>query len=112
MADEGAVESDGIRFEGVAAALSGDTVLLVQGTRLTRGAQPLMAANRVITAACGDGRFALSCTDDTEVTLNLPNIRRVRDGRGRDLPGEMWSTTATGAVFHLEPGFHALQLHQ
>lgn len=101
--------SGGVGFDGVACGVSGDSLLLVQGTRLERDGKPLLEADKPVTAVLGPGTLSISCGDDTEVKVNAPGVVWVRDIESRRLERERWSAAGGTLTLRLEPAWHSLQ---
>jgi hypothetical protein len=108
--DRGTVHLDDVTFDGAAAAISGDAVLLLGGTRLERGGKPLFWADKPITAVFAPNDFNVSCSDDTSVQVRIPGKLRVCDARGRELPNWQCAVRSDTAQLWLEPSFYALKI--
>ncbi|HZG77055.1 MAG TPA: DUF4962 domain-containing protein [Paenibacillus sp.] len=77
--DSGTVDAgDGIRFDGSAVAVKGDSVLLVNGTKVERNGATIIASSAPSTIAYGDDQLSLTAQVDATMTLNAPGIAQVK----------------------------------
>ena len=110
MSGRDAVRAGGIVFDGAAAAVSGDAVLLLEGTRIERDGKLLLSAEKAVTAVVSPGALSVSSGDDARIRLQAPGVTWVRDARGHALSREMWSTEGNSLLLRLEPAWHSLQV--
>ncbi len=108
--EQGIVSSSGVAFDGVAAAVSGDAILLVEGTRIERDGKLLLQAEKPVTAVVGPGALSVSALDDTNLRVNAgPGVSWVRDAKGRAIERDMWSVKGDSLQLRLEPAWHSIR---
>lgn len=79
--------ADGIRFAGAAAAVKGNTRLLVSGTRLEQDGVVIAESDVPSTIVLGDGMLSISAQGDAEVVLNAPRPVFLHDAdSGKAIP--------------------------
>ncbi|WP_158299631.1 OmpL47-type beta-barrel domain-containing protein [Paenibacillus antri] len=76
--DSGTVDAgDGIRFDGSAVAVKGDSILLANGTKVERNGVSIIASSAPSTIAYGDDRLSLTAQADATIALNAPGLTQV-----------------------------------
>src|SRR5690606_34766432 len=86
-ADSGLVGDDNIKFDGAAVAVKGDSVLLVNGTKVLKDGVALIDSDKPVTVAYGDERLSVSGLSDAKIKLYAPDVTRLRDfDSGADIP--------------------------
>ncbi len=124
--DSGLIDTgaDGIRFDGAAVAVKGDSVLLVNGTKVERNGVSIIASSAPSTIAYGDDRLSLTAQADATITLNAPGVTQVKAAdtgaaipNGGDVASAMHArgvhaTIANGALtLQVEKGQKAFKLN-
>lgn len=81
------VDTGDLTFDGAAMAVKGDTLLLVDGTKIVRDSDgvELIRSSETATVVYGKKRLSISSQADTEVKLQAPAIARLRDEAGIDI---------------------------
>jgi hypothetical protein len=86
----GDIVTDTITFNGTAAALKGNTVLLVDGTKVVKDNATVIQSDLPATVVYGDNQLSVSSKSKVQVSLHMPdrpNIVTVRDfGTDADIP--------------------------
>ena len=77
-----AIGPDGLRFAGAAAAVKGDTFLLVSGTLLEKDGVALARCDVPSTIVLGDGMLSISAQGDAQVVLDAPKPILLFDADG------------------------------
>ncbi|SFB39315.1 Fibronectin type III domain-containing protein [Cohnella sp. OV330] len=123
MTNGGEVDAGSIRFDGEAAAVKGDSVMLVSGTKLVKDGVTLLSSDKPATIAFGDRQLSISGTEEINVAVQTPGVVRVRDMSGEDiansgtpdasvaLRGVYWQATADKLTVRAEKGAHAFKLN-
>ncbi|HZG75121.1 MAG TPA: DUF4962 domain-containing protein, partial [Paenibacillus sp.] len=124
MTDSGEVDAGSIRFDGAAVAVKGDTILLVQGTKVVKDGVERIRSTEPATIVFGKEQLSISGAYDTQVSLHAPGIARVRDGKdGLDLPrggsaaanvalrGAHWDAAGDTLTVQVTPGQRAFKLN-
>ncbi|MDF2837816.1 MAG: Oligo alginate lyase, partial [Paenibacillus sp.] len=123
LGDSGEVDAGEFRFDGVAAAVRGDSVLLVSGTKLVKDGVTLLTSDKPATIAYGQKELSVSGTDKLNVNVNTTGIVRVRDGNGTDIPntgspdaavalrGVYWQSSPEALSLQVEKGSHTFKLN-
>ncbi|MBO9604552.1 MAG: DUF4962 domain-containing protein [Paenibacillaceae bacterium] len=124
LADSGEVDAGSVRFDGTAVALKGDTVLLVDGTKVVKSGVTVIDSNEPATVVVGSDQLSISSKTDARVALYAPGIVRLRDAdSGADIPqggavaagldarGVQWDKTGSTLAVHVEQGQHAFKLN-
>ncbi|PYI57443.1 DUF4962 domain-containing protein [Paenibacillus flagellatus] len=123
MTDGGEVDAGDVRFDGVAAAVRGDSVLLVQGTKLVKNGVTLAESAKPATVAFGDGQLSVSGAADTQVVLHAPGVTKLRERVGEaeipcggeaaeamGLRGVHWRTEGDRLTLRVEKGERSFKL--
>ncbi|WP_127582554.1 DUF4962 domain-containing protein [Paenibacillus koleovorans] len=114
----------GIRFNGTAVAVKGDSVLLVDGTKVVRNGVTLIESDQPATVAYGRDRLSVSGPSDSQVKLHAPGVTRLRDGEsgtditrggsvadGMGLRGVQWDAAGNTLTVHVEKGQRDFKLN-
>ncbi len=122
--DSGLVGDDNIKFDGAAVAVKGDSVLLVNGTKVVKDGIALIDSDKPVTVAYGDERLSVSGLSDAKIELYAPVVTRLRDfDSGVDIPnggnlaeamslrGVHWSKTSDTLTLNVESGQKAFKLN-
>ncbi|TYP71059.1 DUF4962 domain-containing protein [Paenibacillus methanolicus] len=108
--------SDGFRFDGAALAVKGDTVLLVDGTRVENNGVALIESDQQATIVFGDDRLSVSPQADAQIAIHAPGVTVVRDeASGEPIPsgGSVQSATdARGIHLALADGVLTLNVEK
>ncbi|PYI53340.1 DUF4962 domain-containing protein [Paenibacillus flagellatus] len=125
LAASGEVDAGAIRFDGTAAAVKGDTVLLVEGKKLVKNGLTVIDGSQPATVVFGEEQLSISGPSDTTVALHAPGTVRLRNGdTGSDIPqggsitdgmharGAHWSTSGNTLTVTVERGQRAFKLNQ
>ena len=88
MKDTGLIDTgDNIKFDGAAIAIKGDSIMLVNGTKLMKNGETLIDSNKLVTVAYGGERLSVSSQTNADITLYAPDVARLRDyDSGNDIP--------------------------
>lgn len=118
------IDAGSIRFNGNAVALKGDSVLLVDGTKVVRDGVTLIESDQPSTIVYGRDRLSVSSQSDSQVALYAPGVDRLRDGSsGSDIPrggsvadgmgqrGVQWDTAGSTLTVHVEKGQRDFKLN-
>lgn len=123
LAESGEVDAGAIRFDGAAAAVRGDSVLLVSGTKLVKDGVTLLTSDKPATIAYGQNELSVSGTEELNVNVHTADIMRVRDVNGTDIPnnespdqsvalrGVYWQASPTAVALRVEKGSHTFKLN-
>ncbi|WP_261306495.1 DUF4962 domain-containing protein [Paenibacillus andongensis] len=122
-ADE--IDTGSIRFNGTAVALKGDSVLLVDGTKVDKDGVTLIESDQPSTIVYGRDRLSVSSQSDSQVALHAPGVERLRDGvsgadilrggpvtDGMGLRGVHWDAAGSTLTIHVEKGQRDFKLNQ
>jgi chitodextrinase len=124
LGDSGEVDAGAVRFDGAAAAVRGDSVLLVSGTKLAKDGVTLLTSDKPATIAYGHHELSVSGTDELNVNVHTAGITRVRDASGTDIPntgspdasvalrGVYWQATPAALALRVEKGSHTFKLNE
>lgn len=116
------VTEDNVRFDGIAATVKGDSVLLVGGTELTVNGETRISSTRQATVALSGDELSIAGTQGSQVSLLKPGVTTVLDEKYRSLPqggsvteavyarGVHWDTAGSLITLNVEPGQHQLLL--
>lgn len=123
MTNGGEIDAGSVRFEGEAAAVKGNSVMLVSGTKLVKDGVTLLSSDKPATIALGDRQLSVSGTEEINVAVQTPGVVRVRNVDGEDiansgtpeasvaLRGVYWQATADKLTVRAEKGSHAFKLN-
>ncbi len=124
LAESGEIDAGTIKFDGTAAAVKGDTVLLVDGTKLVKDGVTIIQNDQPATVVYGDDRLSVSGPSDTKVSLHAPEVARLREAdTGADIPqggavaeavglrGAQWDKSGDTITLHVEKGQRAFKLN-
>ncbi|WP_176835577.1 MULTISPECIES: DUF4962 domain-containing protein [unclassified Paenibacillus] len=118
----GVVDTGSMQFEGIAATVKGDSVLLVGGTQLVMGGVTRISSAQPATIALSGDELSITGMQDTQVSLHKSGVTTVLDEKYRSLPkggsvtdavytrGVHWDTTGSVLTLNVEPGQHKLLL--
>ncbi|MFB9330801.1 DUF4962 domain-containing protein [Paenibacillus aurantiacus] len=122
-APSGVVDAGSIQFDGIAATVKEDSILLVDGTRLTIGGQTRISSSKPATVALSGDELSITGTQEAEVSLQQAGVTAVLDEAYRSLPkggsitdavntrGVHWDTVGSSTLkLNVEPGQHQLLL--
>jgi hypothetical protein len=116
------VTEDNMQFEGIAATVKGDSVLLVGGTQLVVNGVTRISSTQPATTALSGEELSIMGTQDTQVSLHKSGVTTVLDEEYRSLPkggsvtdvvysrGVHWDTAGSVLTLNVEPGQHKLLL--
>ncbi|PYI55800.1 DUF4962 domain-containing protein [Paenibacillus flagellatus] len=116
--------NDNITFDGIAAVIKGDSVLLVGGTQLIKNGTPLISSTQPATIALSGDELSITGTQEAQVTLyKSGGVTTVRDEAYRSIPsggtnveaavnarGVHWVSSGNTLSVTVEPGQHHLKL--
>lgn len=114
--------TDGIQFEGIAAVVKSDSILLVGGTQLSMDGVTLIDNTQPATVALSGDELSIMGTKQLQVNLNKSGVTTLLDEAYRTIPqggsvtesvykrGVHWSTSADTLTVNVEPGQHKLLL--
>jgi chitodextrinase len=121
----GEVDAGSLRFDGTAVAMKGDSVLLVEGTKVEKDGLVLVQSSQPATVVYDGDSLSVSSSADTQVDLHAPGTVRLREAdSGLDIPrggtvaeavalrGIQWDTAGETLTLHAEQGQHAFKLNQ
>lgn len=116
--------ADGIVFDGAAAAVKGESVLLVDGVSLAKDGVMIVESDQRATVAFGDKLLSVSAQADAEVVLNASGTTVVRDSDsevniplGGDVSiamnshGVHWTTAGNTLTMQVEKGQRNFKLN-
>ncbi|MGO4544105.1 DUF4962 domain-containing protein [Paenibacillus sp. 2TAB23] len=118
----GVVDTGSIQFEGIAASVKGDSVLLVGGTRLDINGVTRIISTQPATVALSGDELSITGTKDYQVSLHTSGVMTVLDEKYRSLPkggnvteavysrGVHWDTDGGTLIMNVEPGQRKLLL--
>ena len=121
-AHNGVVNTGSIQFEGIAATIKGDSVLLVGGTQLVIHGVTKISSSQPATVALSGDELSITGAQDTQVSLNKADVTTVLDESYRSLPkggsvteavdtrGVHWDASGSTVTVTVEPGQHKLLL--
>lgn len=121
-AQSGVVDTGDIQFEGIAATVKGDSILLVGGTQLVINGITRIASTERATIALSGDELSITGTQGSQVSLHKSGVTTVRDEEYRSLPkggsvtdvvyarGVHWDTAGNTLTLNVEPGQHHLLL--
>ncbi|MFC3800741.1 DUF4962 domain-containing protein [Cohnella sp. GCM10012308] len=121
LVDTGA---DGVQFDGAAAAVKGDSALLVVGTKLVKNGVTLIESDSAATVSYGGDQLSISAQADVQVTLAATGLTAVRDAdTGTAIPsggtvadgmnnrGVQWTFASNKLTMYVEKGQRAFKLN-
>ncbi|WP_405451960.1 DUF4962 domain-containing protein [Paenibacillus sp. HJGM_3] len=124
MTTGGEIDAGTVRFNGTAVALKNDSVLLVDGTKVVKNGVALIESDQPATIVYGLDRLSVSGPSDTQVTLNAPGTKRLRDAvSGTNIPrgesveqrmaqrGVQWDMAGSKLTLNVEKGQRAFKLN-
>lgn len=118
----GVVAADGLEFEGIAATVKGDSVLLVGGTELTIDGVERISSSQPATIALSGDELSITGTQGAEISVHKAGVTTVLDEEYRSLPGGggiadavnsrgvHWAAAGNTLTLNVEPGQHKLLL--
>ncbi|CAK4834016.1 unnamed protein product [Aphanomyces euteiches] len=121
-AQSGVVTAGSIQFEGIAATVKGDSILLVGGTQLLMNNVALISSTQPATIALSGDELSITGTKETQVNLQKSGITTILDESYRSIPqggnvtaavyarGVHWVTSSSTLTVNVEPGQHQLRL--
>ncbi|SFA73435.1 Fibronectin type III domain-containing protein [Cohnella sp. OV330] len=124
--DSGLIDTgaDGVQFDGAAAAVKGDTALLVVGTKLVKNGVAIIDSDSPATVSYGGDQLSVSAQADVQVTLAATGLTAVRDAdTGNAIPsggtvadgmnnrGVQWTFAGDKLTMHVEKGQRAFKLN-
>jgi hypothetical protein len=121
-AQSGVVDTGSIQFDGIAASVKGDSVLLVDGTRLIIDGVTKISSTKPSTVALSGDELSITGMQDVQVSVHTSDVTTVLDEKYRSLPtggsvtdavnsrGVHWVTDGSTLTLHVEPGQHQLRL--
>ncbi|TYP73085.1 DUF4962 domain-containing protein [Paenibacillus methanolicus] len=123
-AHSGVVDAGDIQFDGIAATVKGDSILLVGGTQLAIDGVTRISSTQPATVALSGDELSITGTQEAKVSLHKPGVTTVLDEEYRTLPqggsitnavnarGVHWDTAGISGTLtlHVEPGQHQLLL--
>lgn len=124
MAMSGEVDAGSIRFNGAAVAVKGNTILLVNGTKVVKDGTTVIQSSQPSTIVLDDVQLSVSGLQETEVSVGVPGLTRVRDSAsGEDIPsggtvaeglsnrGVHWMYAGSTLTLHVEQGQRTFKLN-
>ncbi|WP_161409784.1 DUF4962 domain-containing protein [Paenibacillus silvestris] len=121
----GEINAGSIRFNGSAAAIKGDSVLLVNGTKVVKDGVTLIESDQIATVVYGRDRLSISSLSDTQVKIHSPGTNKlVHGGSGKEIPrggsvpeamglrGVHWDSEGNTLLVHAESGQRDFKLNQ
>lgn len=124
MGTGGVVNAGSLSFDGAAVAVKGDTVLLVDGTKVVKDGVTLIESSKPATVVYGKDRLSVSSQSDAKVTVHAPGLTRLReDDTGEDIPqggtaeeamasrGVYWTVSGDTLNLQVEQGQRAFKLN-
>ncbi|WP_158544042.1 DUF4962 domain-containing protein [Cohnella sp. OV330] len=121
-AQSGVVDAGSLQFDGIAATVKGDSILLVGGTQLIMDGVTRISSTQPATIALSGDELSITGTQGSQVSLNKPGVTTVLDEEYRSLPkggsvteavytrGVHWDTDGSALKLNVEPGQHQLLL--
>ncbi|CAI6030986.1 DUF4962 domain-containing protein [Cohnella sp. JJ-181] len=121
-AHSGVVDAGSIQFEGIAATVKGDSILLVGGTRMIMNGVTMIDSTQPATIALSGDELSITGTQGSQVSLHKSGVTTVLDESHRSLPkggsvteavytrGVHWDTAGSALTLNVEPGQHQLLL--
>ncbi|KRF10152.1 hypothetical protein ASG89_01020 [Paenibacillus sp. Soil766] len=121
-AQSGVVDTGDMQFEGIAATVKGNSILLVGGTQLTMNGVTRIASTEPATVALSGDELSITGTKNNQVSLLKSGVTTVLDEEYRSLPkggsvtdvvyarGVQWDTAGNTLTLNVEPGQHKLLL--
>ncbi|CAM4488821.1 hypothetical protein FHS16_005180 [Paenibacillus endophyticus] len=121
-AQSGSVDTGDIQFDGIAATVKGDSILLVGGTHLTMDGVERISSTQQATIALSGDELSITGTQGAEISLHKTSVTTVLDEEYRSLPeggsiadavnsrGVHWDTAGNLLKLNVEPGQHKLLL--
>lgn len=116
--------ADGIQFDGAAAAVKGNSVLLVVGTKLVKNGVTLVESSSPATVSYGGDQLSVSAQADVQVSLAATGLTAVRDAdTGNAIPsggtvadglnnrGVQWTFASNKLTMNVEKGQRAFKLN-
>ncbi|UKS27397.1 DUF4962 domain-containing protein [Paenibacillus sp. HWE-109] len=120
----GEIDAGTIRFNGAAVATKGDTVLLVNGTKVMKNGITLIESSQPSTIVYGNDGLSVSGLQETEVAVQAPGLTRLRESSsGEDIPrggavadgmadrGVYWEFAGSTLTLRVEKGQRAFKLN-
>ncbi|SDD04053.1 Fibronectin type III domain-containing protein [Paenibacillus sp. UNCCL117] len=120
----GEIDTGGIVFDGTAVAVKGNSVLLVDGTKVIKNGVTVIESNVPSTIAYGGDRLSVSGPQDAQISIHAPGLSRLRkDDTGADIPqggnaadnmslrGVHWDTSGNTLLLQVEKGQRAFKLN-
>jgi hypothetical protein len=118
----GSVTAGNIQFNGIAAVVKGDSILLVGGTQLIKDSITRISSTQPATIALSGDELSITGTQDAQVTLYKSGVTTVLDESYRSLAqggtvaqvvnerGVHWTQSGSTLTVTVEPGQHHLRL--
>lgn len=85
-AQNGIVNAGSIQFDGIAATVKGDSILLVGGTKLIKNGVTLIDSTQTTTIALSGDELSITGMKDTKVILHAPSVAAILDESYRSIP--------------------------
>jgi hypothetical protein len=121
-AQSGVVDTGSIQFNGIAATVKGDSILLVGGTELVKDGITLISSTEPATIALSGDELSITGPKDLQVNLHKSGVTAMIDEKYRPIPqggnvteavyarGVHWVATAGSLTVNVEEGQHQLRL--
>lgn len=124
LSENGLVTAGDIQFDGVAVAVKGDDVLLVNGTKLVRDGVNLIETDEPATITLNADELSLSSDSQVQAAIHAPNVSILVDENYESVPqggnveeavharGVHWSKAGSVLTVTGERGEHRFKLHE
>ncbi|SFB56388.1 Cohesin domain-containing protein [Cohnella sp. OV330] len=121
-AQSGVVDTGTMQFDGIAATIKGESILLVGGTRLVMNGVTRISSTQAATVALSGEELSITSTQEAQVSLHKSDVTTVLDEKYRSLPkggsvteavyarGVHWDSVGSTLTLNVEPGQHHLLL--
>ncbi|CAI6015852.1 DUF4962 domain-containing protein [Cohnella sp. JJ-181] len=118
----GLVDAGTVQFDGIAAAIKGDSVVLTGGTRLVKNGITLIDSTQPATIALSGDELSITGMSESQVSLRKSGVTTVLDESYRALPqggsvteavykrGVHWTASSDTLTLNVDPGQHQLLL--
>lgn len=118
----GMVDTGSIQFDGIAAVIKGNSIMLVGGTKMVRHGVTLIDSTQTATIALSGDELSITGTKDTQVMLHKSGVTTVLDESYRTIPqggsvteavyarGVHWVSSAGTLTLNVDSGQHQLRL--
>ncbi|UKS28538.1 DUF4962 domain-containing protein [Paenibacillus sp. HWE-109] len=120
--ESGVVDTGSIQFDGIAASVKGNSILLVGGTKLVKNGVTMIDSTQTATVALSGDELSITGTKAGQVSLQSSGVTTVLDESYRSIPkggsvteavyarGVQWDTSGGLLTLNVEAGSHQLRL--